>query len=54
MWGVGGREKSWGGPGLFFFIEKGWAKTEYHDDWGWVIVCSVKNHTHYNSCGISK
>ena len=50
--GVGG-EKSWGGPGLLF-REKGWAKREFHDDWGWVIVCFVKNHTHYNSCGRSK
>ena len=33
----GGGEKSWGGPGLFFFREKGWAKREFHDDWGWVI-----------------
>ena len=53
MWGDGG-EKSWGGPGLFFFREKGWAQREFHDDWGWVIVCFVKNHTHYNSCGRSK
>ena len=38
MWGGGGwGEKSWGGPGLFFFREKGWAKREFHDDWGWVI-----------------
>ena len=52
--GGGGGEKSWGGPGLFFFSEKGWAEREFHDHWGWVIVCFVKNHTHYNSCGRSK
>ena len=33
-WGGG----SWGGPGLFFFREKVWAKREFHNDWGWVIV----------------
>ena len=55
IWGGGVGGKSWGGPGLFFFFrEKGWAKREFHDDWGWVIVCFVKNHTHYNSCGRSK
>ena len=52
--GGGEGENSWGGPGLFFFREKGWAKREFHDDWGWVIVCFVKNQTHYNSCGRSK
>ena len=54
MLGGGWGEKSWGGPGLFFFREKGWAKREFHDGWEWVIVCFVKNHTHYNSCGRSK
>ena len=39
---------------LFFFREKEWAEREFHDDWGWVIVCFVKNHTHYNSCGRSE
>ena len=52
--GGGGGEKSLGGPGLFFFREKGWAKREFHDHWGWVIVCFVKNLTYYNSCGRSK
>ena len=51
--GVGGGE-SWGGSDLFYFREKGWAKRGFHDGWGWVIVCFVKNHTHYNSCGRSK
>ena len=51
----GGREgESSGGPGLFFFTEKGWAKRQFHDVLGWVIVCFVKNHTHYNSSGRSK
>ena len=55
MWGM------WGGGGgnhgvsqAIVFREKGWAKTEFHDGWEWVIVCFVKNHTHYNSCGGSK
>ena len=53
LWGgVGG--KSWGGSGLFYFREKGWVKRDFHDGWGWVIVCFVKNHTHYNSCGRSE
>ena len=38
----------------FFFREKEWAEREFHDDWGWVIVCFVKNLTYYNSCGRSK
>ena len=42
--GGGGGGKSWGGPGLFSI------ETEK----GWVILCFVKNHTHYNSCGRSK
>ena len=42
---VGG--KSWGGPRPIFFKEKGWAKSEFNDGWGWVIVCFVKNHAHY-------
>ena len=47
--GGGCGEKSWGGPGLFSLeTEKGWAKREFHDGWEWVIVCFVKNHTHYN------
>ena len=50
--GVGGKKMGW--ARLIFFREKGWAKREFHDDWGWVIVCFVKNHTHYNSCGRSK
>ena len=53
--GGGVRGKTHGvGQAYFFFREKGWAKREFHDDWGWVIVCFVKNHTHYNSCGRSK
>ena len=54
-WGggwVGG--KSWVGSGLFYFREKGCAKRDFHDGWGWAIVCFVKNHTHYNLCGRSK
>ena len=27
----------WARP--IFFREKGWPKREFHDDWGWVIVC---------------
>ena len=50
--GGGGEIMGWARP--IFFREKGWAKREFHDDWGWVIVCFVKNHTHYNSCGKSK
>ena len=40
MWGGGGGE-SWGGPGLLFFREKGWAKREFHDDWevGHCVFC---------------
>ena len=52
--GAGVRGKSWGGSGLCYFREKGWAKRDFHNGWGWVIVCFVKNHTHYNSCGRSK
>ena len=57
MWGGGGgggggEIMGWARP--TFFREMGWAKREFHDDWGWVIVCFVKNHTHYNSCGRSK
>ena len=37
----------WARP--IFFREKEWAKREFHDDWRWVIVCFVKNHTHYNN-----
>ena len=50
--GVGREIMGWARP--IFFREKGWAKREFHDDWGWVIVCFVKNHTHYNSCGRSE
>ena len=50
---VGGG-KNHGVGQAYFFREKGWAKREFHNDWGWVIVCFVKNHTHYNSCGRSK
>ena len=50
--GWGGKIMGWARP--ISFREKGWAKREFHDDWGWVIVCFVKNHTHYNSCGRSK
>ena len=53
MWGGGG-EKSWVGQAYFFLEKRGGPKREFHDDWGWVIVCIVKNHTHYNSCGRSK
>ena len=45
---MGGKIMGWARP--IFFREKGWAKREFHNDWGWVIVCFVKNHTHYNSC----
>ena len=38
----------------YFSREKGWAKREFHDGWGWIVVSFVKNHTHYNSCGRSK
>ena len=44
MWGGGGGGESWGGPGLFFLAKRGGPKREFHDDWGWVIVCFVKNH----------
>ena len=59
MWGGGGGGGGGGGEIMgparpIIFREKGWAKREFHDDWGWVIVCFVKNHTHYNSCGKSK
>ena len=38
MWGVGGGGGNHGlGQAYFFFREKGWAKREFHDDWGWVI-----------------
>ena len=30
-----------------FFREKEWAKREFHDGGGRVIVCFVKNHTHF-------
>ena len=52
MWGGGGEIIGWARP--IFVREKGWAKREFHDDWGWVIVCFIKNHTHYISCGRSK
>ena len=26
------------GQAYFFFTEKVWAKREFHNDWGWVIV----------------
>ena len=48
----GGKIMGWARP--IFFREKGWAKREFHNDWGLVIVCFVKNHTHYNSCGRSE
>ena len=35
--GGGGEIMGWARP--IFFREKGWAKREFHDDWGWVIVC---------------
>ena len=52
MWGGGGKIMGWARP--IVFREKEWAKREFHDGWGWVIVRFVKNHTHYNSCGRSK
>ena len=52
--GGGGGGEIMGSARPIIFREKGWAKREFHDDWGWVIVCFVKNHTHYNSCGKSK
>ena len=55
MWGGGwGVAKLMGWTRPIFFREKGWAKREFRDGWEWVIVCFVKNHTHYNSCGRSK
>ena len=48
---VGGRGGNHGVGQAFFFREKGWAKREFHDGWGWVIGCFVKNDTHFNSCG---
>ena len=57
MWGGGGGggNHGVGQAYFFFFTEKGGgAKREFHDDWGWVILCFVKNHTRYNSCGRSK
>ena len=48
MWGGGG-----GGGEIMglarpiFFREKGGAKREFHDGWGWIIVCFVENHTHF-------
>ena len=50
--GVGGKIMGWARP--IFVRERGWAKREFHVGWGWVIVCFVKNHTHYNACGRSK
>ena len=40
--GVRGGGESWSGSGLFYFRKKGWAKRDFHDGWGWVIVCFVK------------
>ena len=54
MWGGGGGGEIMGWARPIFFREKGWAGREFNDDWGWVIVCFVKDHTHYNSCGRSK
>ena len=31
----GGKIMGWARP--IFFREKGWAKREFHDDWGWII-----------------
>ena len=39
--GWGGKIVRWARP--IFFREKGWARREFGDDWGWVIVCFVKN-----------
>ena len=39
MWGVGGGGGNHGVGQAYFFREKEWAKREFHDDWGWVIVC---------------
>ena len=51
----GGRWVNHGvGQAYFIFRENGWAKRDFQDGWGCVIVCFVKNHTHYNSCGRSK
>ena len=52
--GKAGGENHGVGQAYFIFREKGWAKRDFHDGWGWVIVCVVKNHTHYNSCLRSK
>ena len=48
----GGGVMGWARP--IAFRQKGWAKREFHNGWGGVIVCFVKNHTHCNSCGRSK
>ena len=37
LWGGGGGIIGWARP--IFFRGKGWAKREFHDDWGCVIVC---------------
>ena len=47
--GGGGRGEIMGCARPIFLREKGWAKREIHDGWGWVIVCFVKNHTQCNS-----
>ena len=43
--GGGGGGKNHGVSQAYFFREKGWAKREFHDGWGWVIVCLGNNHT---------
>ena len=34
----------WTRPIFLFLREKGWAKREFHDDWGWVIVSLHDRH----------
>ena len=49
MWGGGGEGGGGENHGVgqaYFFQEKGMGQREFHDDWGWVIVRFVKNHTH--------
>ena len=48
--GRGGEIMGWARP--IFFYRKGVGQREFHDGWGWDIVCFIENHTHgFNSCG---
>ena len=42
----------WARP-FFFVREKGWAKREFHNVWGWVIVCK-ESHTTIHVENLSK